>query len=81
MNSDLVMLVTEALDQAKKQGLRQKDIAELSQIGEVGLSRLKKAEDARFTTLQALGESVGLKLIWVSDSSIAELVTRGELFD
>ena len=81
MNADLIELVTEALAQAKKQGLRQKDVAKLSQIGEVGLSRLKKADDARFSTLQALGESVGLKLIWVPDSSIAELVTRGELFD
>lgn len=81
MNADLVELVSEALAQAKKQGLRQKDVAERSQIGEVGLSRLKKADDARFSTLQALGESVGLRLIWVPDSSIAELVTKGELFD
>ena len=81
MNANLNLLVTEALVQAKKQGLRQKDVAELSGIGEVGLSRLKKADDARFSTLQALGESVGLKLIWVPDSSFAELVTRGELFE
>jgi DNA-binding Xre family transcriptional regulator len=81
MNADLVSLVSEALAQAKKQGLRQKDVAKRSQIGEVGLSRLKKADDARFSTLQALGESVGLKLIWVADSSLAELVTKGELFD
>lgn len=81
MNIDLTALVNEALDRAKKQGLQQKDVARLSQIGEVGLSRLKKADDAKFSTLQALGKSVGLKLIWVPDSSIAELVTRGELFD
>jgi DNA-binding Xre family transcriptional regulator len=81
MNADLVELVTEALAQAKKQGLRQKDVAERSRIGEVGLSRLKKADDARFSTLQALGESLGLKLIWVPDSSLVELVTKGELFD
>lgn len=81
MNTDLIALVTEVLEQAKTQGLRQKDVAELSQIGEVGLSRLKKAEDAKFSTVQALGGSVGLKLMWVPDSSLAELVTRGELFD
>ena len=81
MNADLVALVTEALGQAKKQGMRQKEVAQLSGIGEVGLSRLKKADDARFSTLQALGESVGLKLIWVPDSTLADLVTRGELFD
>jgi DNA-binding Xre family transcriptional regulator len=81
MNNDLVMLVTEALEQAREQGMRQKDVAELSQIGEVGLSRLKKADDARFSTLQALGQSVGLKLIWVQDSKLAELVGKGELFD
>jgi len=81
MNNDLVMLVTEALEQARERGMRQKDVAELSQIGEVGLSRLKKADDARFSTLQALGQSVGLKLIWVQDSKLAELVGKGELFD
>jgi DNA-binding Xre family transcriptional regulator len=60
--------------------MSQKDLAELSQLGEVAISRLKQADDARFSTMQALGHSLGLKLTWVADSSLAELVNKGELF-
>ena len=81
MNTQLHRLVTEALDAAKTQGLSQKDIAETSTLDEVGLSRLKKANDAKFTTLTELGKSVGKKLIWVDDKTdLPELVSKGQLF-
>lgn len=81
MNIKLHELVTEALDAAKAQGLTQKNLAEISSLDEVGLSRLKKANDARFTTLEELGKSVGKKLIWVDDeTSLPELVSKGQLF-
>ncbi len=81
MNTQLHRLVTEALDAAKEQGLSQKDIAEISTLDEVGLSRLKKANDAKFTTLTELGKSVGKKLIWVDDKTdLPELVSKGQLF-
>jgi len=81
MNTQLHRLVTEALDAAKTQGLSQKDIAEISTLDEVGLSRLKKANDAKFTTLTELGKSVGKKLIWVDDKTdLPELVSKGQLF-
>jgi len=81
MNMKLHTLVTEALDTAKAQGLTQKDLAEMSSLDEVGLSRLKKANDAKFSTLEELGRSVGKKLIWVDDNtSLPELVSKGQLF-
>ncbi len=81
MNMKLHELVTEALDTAKAQGLTQKDLAEMSSLDEVGLSRLKKANDAKFSTLEELGKSVGKKLIWVDDNtSLPELVSKGQLF-
>ena len=81
MNTELHALVIEALEAAKSQGLSQKDIAETSSLDEVGLSRLKKANDARFSTLEELGRSVGKKLVWVDDTtSLPELVRKGNLF-
>lgn len=81
MNIKLHELVTEALDAAKAQGLTQKDLAEKSSLDEVGLSRLKKANDAKFSTLEELGKSVGKKLIWVDNkTNIPELVSKGQLF-
>lgn len=82
MNTQLHELVLEALAIAKKQGLNQKAIATISNLDEVGLSRLKKADDALFSTLQELGKVLGKKLIWVDDSNdLPSLVQKGELFD
>ncbi len=81
MNEQLHKLVCEALDAAKAQGLKQKDLAEISALDEVALSRLKKANDAKFSTLVELGKSVGKKLIWVDDKTdLPELVSKGQLF-
>jgi len=81
MNTKLHELVIEAMDAARAQGLTQKALAEISSLDEVGLSRLKKANDAKFSTLEELGRSVGKKLIWVDDkTSLPELVSKGRLF-
>lgn len=81
-------LVMQILDTARKQGYNQKQLAELADLDEVALSRLKKAGDARFSTLDTLGRSVGKKLVWIDDKAdtgidgpdVAELVTSGTLF-
>ncbi len=81
MDKALHKLVVEALDTAKTRGLSQKDLAQASTLGEVALSRLKKANDAKFSTLSELGKSIGKKLIWVDDKSdLAALVSKGQLF-
>lgn len=81
MSDTLHKLVNEAFEAAKKQGLKQKDLAEISSLDEVGLSRLKKANDAKLSTVVELGRSVGKKLIWVDDTSdLPTLVSKGQLF-
>ncbi len=81
MDKALHELVVEAIDTAKTRGLSQKDLAEISTLGEVALSRLKKANDARFSTLSELGKSIGKKLIWIDDTSnLPALVSKGQLF-
>ena len=81
MSSDLHELVMEALETAKERGLTQKELAEMSALDEVSLSRLKKAKDAKFSTLAELGQAVGKKLVWVDDAEeLPELVRKGNLF-
>jgi len=81
MSEELHKLIIEALDTAKKQGMAQKDLAAISELDEVALSRLKKANDAKFSTLSKLGKGIGKKLIWVDDvSDLPALVSKGQLF-
>jgi DNA-binding Xre family transcriptional regulator len=81
MDTILHKLVNEALKAAKEKGLKQKDLAEISSLDEVGLSRLKKANDAKLSTIVELGKSVGKKLVWVDDTTdLPELVRKGRLF-
>lgn len=81
MNPDLHYLVSQALETASEQGMSQKLLASRTSVGEVALSRLKSADDARFSTLEALGKGVGLRLVWVADNTLAEHVARGDLFE
>ena len=82
MNTQLHDLVHEALAIARKKGLSQKAIAQTSSLDEVAVSRLKKADDARFSTLQELGRAVGKKLVWVDAADdLPILVQKGELFE
>jgi transcriptional regulator with XRE-family HTH domain len=81
MSDRISQLVSEVIDAAKAQGLKQKDLAERAGIGPEALSRLKTADDLRLSTLLQLGESVGKTLIWVDDTDdIATLVSKGNLF-
>ena len=81
MHNQLQQLVMQALEAAREQGLTQKELAAQSALGEVGLSRLKKARDARFSTLEKLGRGVGKKLVWVDNSdALPELVRQGKVF-
>jgi len=80
MSAELHELVDEALALAKAQGMNQKELAEKSTLGEVAISRLKKANDAKFSTLLELGKRMGKKLIGVDDTDLATLVQKVELF-
>lgn len=81
MSDQISQLVSEIIDVARAQGLKQKQLAERAGMGPEALSRLKTADDLRVSTLVQLGESVGKKLIWVDDTDdIATRVSKGSLF-
>lgn len=81
MANDLSLLITEIITTGKGQGMDQKDIAASAGVNPVSLSRLNSASDAKFSTLNVLATAVGLKIVLVPDSELAEKVRKGEVFD
>jgi len=81
MPKEVSDLVLEIVSTGKRKGMTQKDIARVARMDEVSLSRAKRADDIRLSSLIAMAKSVGLKVTLVSDSSLAEKVRRGELFE
>ena len=73
-------LLTEILATGKGQGLTQSLIAERAGLAAETLSRLKKADDVRLSSLQRLAAVVGLRLTLVADDDLAEQVSRRDLF-
>ena len=80
MSNDLISILDEIVQQGKKKGLKQKDICLKAGVGIITLSRARKQGDIRFSTLEKLANSVGLKLNLVADDPLIELVDKGELF-
>ena len=81
MDIQLSSLINEIISTGKKKGMNQKDIARITQYDAVSLSRAKKADDIKYSTLKAWAKSVGLRLTLVPDSTLAEKVQKGNLFD
>ncbi|MDQ1362257.1 MAG: hypothetical protein QG652_117 [Pseudomonadota bacterium] len=81
MNQELSDLVMQVIKLASEQKITQKELAALARMNETSLSRLKTANDARFLNIQQLGNAVGLKLMWVENTSYAERIARGNLFE
>ncbi len=73
-------LLNEILAAGKQQGLTQALIAERAGLAAETLSRLKKADDVRLSSLQRLATVVGLRLTLVTDDDVAEQVSRRDLF-
>ncbi len=80
MPHNLTPILDEIVRQGKKKGLKQKDICHKAGVGPVTISRARKQGDIRFSTLEKLANSVGLKLTLVTDDPLIELVEKGELF-
>lgn len=80
MSDDLNIILDEIVQQGKKKGLRQKEICLKAGVGIITISRARKQGDIRFSTLEKLANSVGLKLSLVPDDPLIELVEKGELF-
>lgn len=81
MKKDIAKLLDQIIETGRKKGLDQKALAKKAQINVSSISRAKKSNDIKFSTLQSLAQSVGLTLTLVPDSSIAEQVLKGSLFD
>lgn len=73
-------LLNEILTAGRQQGLTQSLIAERAGLAAETLSRLKKADDVRLSSLQRLATVVGLRLTLVADDDVAEQVSRRDLF-
>jgi transcriptional regulator with XRE-family HTH domain len=73
-------LLAEILATGKRQGLTQALIAERAGLAAETLSRLKRADDVRLSSLQRLAAVVGLRLTLVADDDLAEQIGRRELF-
>ena len=73
-------LLNEILAACKQQGLTQSVIAERAGLAAETLSRLKKADDVRLSSLQRLAAVVGLRLTLVADDDLAEQIGRRDLF-
>lgn len=81
MQEDLRALLDEIIEAGKSQGKDQKRIAEDALVGNVTLSRSKSSEDIKFSTLQRLAKSVGLRLALVPNTPLASRIDKGELFE
>lgn len=68
------------IETAKKQGLDQKDLAARVSMTSPDLSRLKKADNSRFSTIERLANAVGLKLALVPGDDLIEQIEKGDLF-
>ena len=73
-------LLTEILATARSQGLTQVELAARAGIAVETLSRMKRADDLRFSSLRRLAAAVGLRLALLPDDDLAEQVSRQALF-
>lgn len=73
-------LIELIIETAKSQGLDQKDLAAMVSMTAPDLSRLKRADNSRFSTIENLANAVGLKLALVPDDELLEKIESGKLF-
>ncbi|NOR51988.1 MAG: hypothetical protein GQ470_05155 [Gammaproteobacteria bacterium] len=73
-------LIEFIIETAKSQGLDQKELAARVSMTSPDLSRLKKANNSRFSTIENLANAVGLKLALVPDDDLLEKIESGNLF-
>ena len=74
-------LLAEIIDQGKRQGLTQQEIATRAGLQPESLSRAKKSGDMRVSSLEQLAHAVGLKLSLAPDQPVIEKISAGSLFE
>lgn len=65
MSSQIHHLLEQALKVAEERGVTQREAARLGGISPVGLSKAKRRGDLMASTLEAIGEAMGLELVFV----------------
>ncbi len=80
MSEALSELLDEIIATGKRQGKTQGELVEQAGLGAATLSRAKQADDVRFSTLERLAKTVGLRLTLTPDIPLANKVQKGELF-
>ena len=76
-------LLTELIEQAKSNGIKEGELAESAGLTPQGLSKAKARGDLRASTLDALGRQLGIELAWRPLKQRDDLVMRvrsGQLF-
>ena len=81
MKKEISKLLDQIIKAGKSKGLDQKSLAKKAQISASSISRAKKNNDIKYSTLQSLAHCVGLSITLIPDSSTAEEIIKGSLFD
>jgi transcriptional regulator with XRE-family HTH domain len=81
MTQHLAELLDEIIAAGKRQGKTQAQLVAQAGLGAATLSRAKQADDVRYSTLERLAKTVGLRLGLVPDEPLAARVQKGELFE
>lgn len=81
MQKNISKLLDQIIKAGKSKGLDQKSLAKKAQISASSISRAKKNNDIKFSTLQSLAHCVDLSITLIPDSSTAEEIIKGSLFD
>ncbi|WP_198263574.1 helix-turn-helix domain-containing protein [sulfur-oxidizing endosymbiont of Gigantopelta aegis] len=80
MSKSLLSILDAIITEGKHLGYTQKQICQKAGVSEVALSRARKQSDIRFSTLDKLLQSVGLKITTIADIPLSNLINDGELF-
>ncbi len=80
MEDGVFALLDRIIDEGRRQGLEQKDIARKAGISPETLSRAKKASDMQLSTLMRLASAVGLKVTLAPAPPLLEKILSGEVF-
>ncbi len=80
MEETLNRLIGEILERAREQGLDQKRLLRRAGLGPTTLSKMKRAGDARLSTVERLANTVGLTLSLSPREPALEKILRRDLF-
>ena len=76
----LDQLLDQILEAARSRGWDQKTLLQRAGLGPTTLSKLKRAEDARLSTLERLANAVGLTLGLAPREAVLERLMQRNLF-